>query len=60
MESVSIRPSAFDVGRMSVKLIKRLRDLGYELALAEETGSYCEDFKLKQEEHRKLLRRLYR
>jgi hypothetical protein len=45
---------------MSAKLIKRLRDLGYELALAEETGSYCEDFKLKQEEHRKLLRRLYR
>ena len=60
MASIPIRQGAFDARRMSKLLVKRLRDLGYELALAEDAGSYCEDFKLKQEEHRKLLRRLYK
>jgi len=45
---------------MSNQLTKRLRDLGYELAIAEETGHYCKDFKSKQEQHRKLLVRLYK
>ncbi len=45
---------------MSAKLLQRLRSLGYELAIAEETGNYCKDFKSKQDEHRRLLKQLYR
>ena len=41
-------------------LLAKIRQLGYELALAEESGGYCQDWASKKKEHDNLLERLYK
>ena len=41
-------------------LLAKIRQLGYELALAEESGAYCQDWAVKKKDHDDLLERLYK
>jgi hypothetical protein len=41
-------------------LLARIRRLGHELALSEESGGYCPDWAAKKKEHDNLVERLYK
>tara|TARA_B100002019_G_C21226034_1_gene577406 strand:- start:242 stop:400 length:159 start_codon:yes stop_codon:yes gene_type:complete len=43
-----------------IALKKQIRQLGYELMLAEVSDSYCEDFVEKRKLHDSLLEQLYK
>lgn len=46
---------------MSMEALKKsIRELGYELMLAESSGTYCEDFVEKRKLHDALLDKLYK
>lgn len=46
---------------MNTEALKRsIRELGYELMLAESSNAYCEDFIEKRKLHDTLLEKLYR
>ena len=46
---------------MNIEALKKsIREIGYELMMAESLGTYCEDFIEKRKLHDALLEKLYR
>tara|TARA_B100000212_G_scaffold260644_1_gene200580 strand:- start:2613 stop:2771 length:159 start_codon:yes stop_codon:yes gene_type:complete len=46
---------------MNIEALKKsIRELGFELMLAESSGAYCEDFVEKRKLHDSMLEKLYK